>query len=49
MTPLLVFMAALVGAGFGGLLGALVAIPALACLKILVQDHLRRRSTDVSD
>lgn len=37
LTPLLVFMAALVGAGFGGLLGAFVAIPAAGCLRILFE------------
>lgn len=37
LTPLLVFMAALVGAGFGGLLGAFVAIPAAGCLRILLE------------
>lgn len=39
LTPLLVFIAALVGAGFGGLLGAFVAIPAAGCLRILFE-HL---------
>jgi predicted PurR-regulated permease PerM len=43
ITPLLVFVAALVGAGFGGLLGAFVAIPAAGCLKILVEDYIARR------
>ena len=37
LTPLLVFMAALLGAGFGGLLGAFVAIPAAGCLRILLE------------
>ena len=35
LTPLIVFMAALVGAGFAGLLGALIAIPVAGCLRIL--------------
>lgn len=39
LTPLLVFMAALIGAGFGGLIGAFVAIPAAGCLRILVEHH----------
>lgn len=39
LTPLLVFTAALVGVGFGGLLGAFVAIPAAGCIRILVEDH----------
>lgn len=43
LTPLLVFVAALLGIGFGGLLGALVAIPVAGCLKIVVDDYLERR------
>ncbi len=39
LTPLLVFLAALIGAGFGGLLGAFVAIPAAGCLRILLEYH----------
>lgn len=39
LTPLLVFIAALLGAGFGGLLGAFVAIPAAGCLRILFEYH----------
>lgn len=44
LSPLLVFVAALVGVGFGGFLGALVAIPVVGCLKILLIDYLDRRS-----
>lgn len=43
LTPLLVFVAALLGAGVGGLLGAFVAIPAAGCAKILLLDYLERR------
>lgn len=43
LSPLLVFVAALVGVGFGGFLGALVAIPAIGCAKILLLDYLERR------
>lgn len=43
LTPLLVFIAALLGIGFGGLMGAFVAIPAAGCLKILVQDYLQHQ------
>lgn len=48
LTPLLVLSVALLGASFGGLLGAFVAIPAAACVKILLLDYLERRniSTD---
>ena len=43
LSPLLVFVAALVGVGFGGFLGALVAIPAAGCAKILFLDYISRR------
>lgn len=43
MSPLLVFIAVLLGASFGGLLGALVAIPVMGCLRIVVLDYLQRR------
>lgn len=45
LSPLLVFAAALLGIGFGGLLGALIAIPAAGCAKILFLDYLERRNT----
>jgi predicted PurR-regulated permease PerM len=40
LTPMLVFIAALLGIGFGGLLGGFVAIPAAGCIKILAEDYL---------
>lgn len=43
LSPLLVFAAALLGIGFGGLLGGLIAIPLVGCLKILFLDYLERR------
>lgn len=43
LSPLLVFVAALIGVGFGGFLGALVAIPAAGCIKILFLDYMDRR------
>lgn len=43
LTPLLVFVAALLGVGLGGLLGAVVAIPAAGCLRILLSDMWERR------
>lgn len=43
LTPLLVFIAALVGIGFGGLLGGFIAIPLAGCAKILVTDYYQRR------
>ena len=36
LTPLTVFIAALLGVGAGGFLGALIAIPAVGCLRILI-------------
>lgn len=44
LTPLTVFIAAMLGIGFGGLLGAFVAIPAAGCSKILLKDFLERRN-----
>lgn len=43
LTPLMVFVAALIGISFGGILGAIVAIPAASTIKILVEDQLERR------
>lgn len=43
LTPLTVFVAAIVGVGFGGILGAIVAIPAASAIKILVENHYQRR------
>lgn len=42
LTPLLVFVAALLGIGFGGILGGLVAIPVAGCLKIVLEDYVSR-------
>ncbi len=41
MSPLLVFMAVVIGVSFGGLIGGLVAIPAAGCLRIIVLEYLR--------
>lgn len=43
LTPLIVFSAALIGVTFGGILGALVAIPTAASIKILLEEHYRNR------
>lgn len=40
MSALLVFVSVLVGANFGGLLGALVAIPVVGCIRVVVLDYL---------
>ncbi|MBP9852972.1 MAG: hypothetical protein QG629_713 [Patescibacteria group bacterium] len=44
MSPLLVFVAVLLGGSFGGLLGALVAIPVAGCIRILLLDYFERRN-----
>ena len=44
MSPLLVFIAVVIGVNFGGLLGGLVAIPIMGCIRILVLDQLTRRN-----
>ncbi len=43
LTPLMVFIAALIGVAFGGILGALVAIPVASAIKILAEDHFGDR------
>ena len=43
LTALMVFVAALLGVGFGGILGAIIAIPAASTVKILLEDHFERR------
>ncbi len=43
LTPLLVFIAAILGVGFGGILGAFVAIPAAGCLKVLLDNYLENK------
>jgi len=43
LTALTVFIAALVGISFSGLLGAIVAIPAATAIKVLVEDQIDKR------
>jgi len=43
LTPMLVFIAAILGVGVGGILGAFVAIPVAGCLKILADDYVESR------
>lgn len=43
LTPLLVFVAALIGVNLGGILGAFVAIPIAGCIKIFLEDHFEQR------
>ncbi len=44
LSPLLVFLALVIGLSFDGLLGGLVAIPIAGCIKILVTDFLKNRN-----
>lgn len=39
MTPLMVFVAAILGVGLGGILGALVAIPIAGIIKVVIEDR----------
>ena len=43
LTPMTVFVAALLGVGFGGILGAIVAVPIASAVKILVEEYVRSR------
>lgn len=44
MSALLVFISVILGANFGGLLGALVAIPVMGCIRVAVLDYLGSRN-----
>jgi predicted PurR-regulated permease PerM len=41
LSPMLVFMSIVVGVSFGGLLGGLVAIPVMGCLRVIIVDYLK--------
>lgn len=43
MSPLLVFLAVVIGVSFGGLFGALIAIPFAGCVRIAVLEYLRNQ------
>ncbi|HSX27949.1 MAG TPA: AI-2E family transporter [Candidatus Saccharimonadales bacterium] len=43
LSPLIVFASAIIGVEFGGLFGALVAIPIAGCGRILLVEYLRRK------
>lgn len=49
LTPLTVFAAAILGIGFAGLLGAIIAIPAATAAKILLEDQLERRGISTNN
>lgn len=39
LSPMMVFIAALIGVGFGGIFGAIIAIPAASAVKIMLEDY----------
>lgn len=43
LTPLTVLVAAIIGVGFAGFLGAIVAIPVASAVKVLVEDQIDKR------
>lgn len=43
LTPLIVFVSALIGVSIGGLLGAFIAIPTAGCIKIFIEDYYKNR------
>jgi predicted PurR-regulated permease PerM len=49
LTPLTVLVAALLGVGLGGILGALLAIPTAGILKVLLDDYLERKDGKVPE
>ena len=49
LSPMLVFIAALLGIGFGGLLGGFVAIPAAGCIRLIVDDYMDDKSFNGSN
>ena len=49
LTPLIVFIAALLGASVAGLLGALAAIPLAGCLRVLFDEYIADHLPDDND
>lgn len=47
VSPLLVFLAVIFGISLGGILGAFIAIPVAACIRILVVEYMQRRTDAV--
>ena|SRR3990167_247179 len=43
LTPLLVFMGAMIGVAVAGIVGALFAIPIAGCIGVLIEDHYHER------
>jgi predicted PurR-regulated permease PerM len=49
LTPLVVFSAAIIGIGFAGILGAIIAIPIAGCIKVLFDDFVERKKLTIKD
>ena len=49
LTPLIVFVAALVGAQLGGLLGALAAIPIAGCIRVVIDEYYHVETVDAAE
>lgn len=48
LTALTVFSAAIIGVGFGGLLGAIIAIPTATAVKILLEDYFEQHDHKIA-
>jgi predicted PurR-regulated permease PerM len=48
LTPLTVFVAALLGVGFGGILGAIVAVPIASAVKILIEEYVPKQKASAA-
>jgi predicted PurR-regulated permease PerM len=46
LTPLIVFIVALIGVGLAGIIGAIAAIPVAGCVKVLIDDFLKKKFPD---
>jgi predicted PurR-regulated permease PerM len=49
LTPLVVFSAAILGVGFAGILGAIIAIPIAGCIKVLFDDYVERKNLPIKE
>jgi predicted PurR-regulated permease PerM len=49
LTPLIVFLAVIVGVGFGGILGAIISIPIVGCLKVLFDEYVVNKKEPIEE
>jgi predicted PurR-regulated permease PerM len=49
LTPLIVFVAALIGVSFAGILGAFAAIPTAGCIKIFIEERYETQLKKIQD